>query len=262
VRPSTADGGGRVLPPSHGSLAFGVPPSADGTIHVLGLDGGFVVAPREGRTILFGRNRFDVHVCVGEDDRKVSRVHGLVIHRDGRWWMRTTGKRPIRLPGSVMLHPDAGPAPLAEGYTPAFVRGSGHREHVLEFHVAGPDGRRPEVPDPPRAWRLSPDERLALVALAQQYLVQEARPQPLTWRQVAHQLAEVRPHGRWTVKRVEHVVVPVRARLSRAGVTGLTREEVGVPVGNTVNENLIRELLESNSLVPPDLALLDVVGEG
>ncbi|MCU1684542.1 MAG: hypothetical protein JWQ81_5281 [Amycolatopsis sp.] len=267
MQQSRVDDGGRALPPSHGSLAFGVPPSAPGTIYVLGIAGGFVVAPREGRTILFGRNRPDVHVCVGEDDRKVSRVHGIVIRREGRWWMRTTGKRPIRLPGSMELHPESEPVPLAEGYTAVFVRGSGQREHLLEFYVAGSDGQRPvlrtyDETDPPQVWRLSPDERLALVALAQRYLLQESYPQPLTWRQVAHQLSELQPDGRWTVKRVEHVVVPVRARLSRAGVSGLMREEVGEPVGNTLNDNLIRELMLSNSLVPPDLALLDRPDEG
>jgi hypothetical protein len=40
-------------------------------------------------------------------------------------------------------------------------------------------------------------------------------------------------------------------------VPGLTREEVGEPVGNALNDNLIRELVLSTTLVPPDLALLD-----
>lgn len=47
-------------------------------------------------------------------------------------------------------------------------------------------------------------------------------------------------------------------RLSRAGgVEGLTREEVGEPVGNTLNHNLIMELLRSTTLVPSDLNLLE-----
>jgi hypothetical protein len=50
----------------------------------------------------------------------------------------------------------------------------------------------------------------------------------------------------------------VRTRLAKDGVAGLTREEVGEPVGNVLNDNLMRELLLSTTLVPPDLALLDV----
>ena len=49
----------------------------------------------------------------------------------------------------------------------------------------------------------------------------------------------------------------VRNRLSGNGVSGLTREEVGEPIGNTLNHNLIRELMESTTLVPPDLRILD-----
>jgi hypothetical protein len=49
----------------------------------------------------------------------------------------------------------------------------------------------------------------------------------------------------------------VRSRLSKSGVAGLTREEVGEPVGNKLNDNLLRELLLSTTLVPPDLRLLE-----
>ncbi|WP_239154920.1 hypothetical protein [Amycolatopsis sp. FDAARGOS 1241] len=106
-------------------------------------------------------------------------------------------------------------------------------------------------------WRLSPEERLVLVSLAQRYLLQQPYPQPMAWRQIAEQLAELEPGKRWTPKRAEHLVVAVRARLARAGVAGLTREEVGEPVGNSLNDNLVKELLLSTSLVPPDLAMLE-----
>jgi hypothetical protein len=85
----------------------------------------------------------------------------------------------------------------------------------------------------------------------------EAHPQPLTWRQAYEHLNDLKPDAGWTAKKVEHKVTTVRDRLSRGGVPGLTREEVGEPVGNTLNQNLIRELMESTTLVPPDLALLD-----
>ncbi|MGA8113602.1 MAG: hypothetical protein WCA46_08075 [Actinocatenispora sp.] len=73
----------------------------------------------------------------------------------------------------------------------------------------------------------------------------------------ARQHAELRPGEGWTPKRVEHLVVAVRTRLSRAGVADLTREEVGEPVGNALNDNLLRVLIQTTSLVPSGLALLD-----
>lgn len=256
--------------PAHAadSLAFGVPPAALGTIVALAVAGRFTVGPKEGRTVLFGRNRPDVHVCVGEDDRKVSRCQGNLTYRDRWWWVSNTGRLPIRLPGSRLLFGDEEPIPLAEGYTPMFVRGSGGREHLLEVYVVGGDGQQPElrhrdVTEPPRTWRLSSDERVALVVLGQRYLLHEVCPQPLPWRQAAEALAELQPRAGWTAKRVEHLVSAVRLRLSRAGVSGLTREEVGEPVGNALNDNLLRELVYSTTLVPPDLMILDaVVAEG
>lgn len=57
----------------------------------------------------------------------------------------------------------------------------------------------------------------------------------------------------WTTRTAEaapHRVAGVRNRLSREGVAGLTREEVGEPVGNALNDNLFAELLLSTTLVP------------
>ncbi|MGH3821571.1 MAG: FHA domain-containing protein [Pseudonocardiaceae bacterium] len=169
---------------------------------------------------------------------------------------------PLRLPGSRKLFPDDEPVPLGEGYTPLFVLGARGREHLLELYVTGPDGQRPPSrhSDPtqlPRIWRLQKDERLALIVLGQHYLLHEAHPHPLSWRQAADQLAELQPDARWTAKRVEHMIVSVRTRLSQGGVAGLTREEVGEPVGNALNHNLLTELVQSTTLVPPDLAILD-----
>ncbi len=106
-------------------------------------------------------------------------------------------------------------------------------------------------------WELLDRERLVLVALGQRYLRHEAYPQPLSWKNVEEELQRVRPEEGWTYKRAEHVVVAVRARLAKRGVAGLTRDEVGEPVGNVLNHNLILELLLSTTLVPPDLRLLD-----
>jgi hypothetical protein len=236
-------------------------------IYALTVGGGIAVRPREGRTITFGRNRPKVHLCIGEDDRRISRHHGLLTCRDRTWWVRTTGRLPVRFPDSRLLFADDGSVPLAEGYTPLFVRGSNGREHLLELYVTGPDRRKPASRHsgttlPPRTWRLSVTERLVLVVLAQRYLLHEPHPRPLTWQQVCRHLDDLQPGAGWTAMKVEHEVAAVRARLARDGVPGLTRAEVGEPVGDALNRNLIRELLESTTLVPPDLAMLYVRDDG
>jgi len=262
VDPRLRHMGGLVLPGGHDSLARGVPRAVAGSVHALALGGGYAVGPKEGRTVYFGRNRPDVHVCLGEDDRQVSRRQGELTCRHGRWWLRNTGRRPIRLPRSQWLFADEGAIPLAEGYTPLHVPGSREREHLLEVFVAGPDGSRPharhgEATDPPRPHPLTPEERLVLVVLGWHYLLREADPKPLTWKESALRLARLRPGAGWTAKRVEHRVAAVRERLSARGVPNLTREEVGEPVGNSLNDNLLRELVRSTTLGPQDLSLAD-----
>ena len=254
------------LPADHHSLALGVPTgAAAGTLHVLALAGGITVGPQEGRTVLFGRNRPDVHVCVGENDRRVSRCQGTLMHLADQWWVRTTGKLPLRLPRSRLLFNQDDPVPLPTGYTPLFVRGSSGREHLIEVHVQavespGASIRPGDITQPPNVWPLSPVERLVLVVLGQRYLLHEMYPNPLSWRQAAEHLHEIDPDQQWTGKKVEHLVLAVRTRLSRGGVAGLTRDEVGEPVGNTLNHNLIRELMTSTTLVPPDLRMIGYDG--
>jgi hypothetical protein len=253
---------GRRLPKDQTSLANGVPTARPGTIFVLTVAGGISVDPAPGQSILFGRNRPEVHVCVGEDDQRVSRQHGSIIYRSGQWWVTATGRLPLRLPQGQRLFPSEDPVPLAAGYTPLFVQGSSGREHLLEVYVAGDSGTRPALrhrdpTQPPRIWHLSPDEKLALIVVGQRYLLHERHPLPLAWRVAADQLSELRPDAGWTGKRVEHLVAGVRNRLSREGVAGLTREEVGEPVGNALNDNLFAELLLSTTLVPSDVDILD-----
>ncbi|MGP3968740.1 FHA domain-containing protein [Streptomyces sp. 6N223] len=262
MSPDLTSAGGHPLPPDHASLAFGVPPSPAGTLYVRAMGGGFTLRPREGREMLFGRDREDVHVCVGEGDWRVSRRQGVVTHRRRRWWLRNTGRLPVRLPGSLMLFANKDPVPLSLGYTPVFVRGSGRREHVLEMYVAGPAAQPPgprlnDPTRPPKAWRLKPVERLVLIVLGQRYLLHEASPQPLAWPRVAEQLNALQPDANWTERNAAHVVAGVRLRLSRAGVPGLIGGEAGEPVGNALNHNLLTELVRSATLVPPDLAVLD-----
>ncbi len=254
-----AGSGVELLPPDTGSLARGVPNCTPGTLFALARRGGIRVAPTARFDVVFGRDEPEVHVCVGEDDPRVSRRHGL-LHCDGsRWTIRNTGTVPIRFPGSQLLlsgHEELLPA----SYTPMFIRTEPGREHLLEIRVtaAGPSGPRGRHDDPtrqPSNWQLTARERLVLVALGQRYLRHEAHPQPQSWSQVAEELAALEPAVGWTVKKVEHTVRATRIRLART-VAGLTRDEVGEPVGNMLNHNLLVELLISTTLVPPDLRLL------
>lgn len=150
---------------------------------------------------------------------------------------------------------------LPVAYTPLFIRTAPEREHLLEVRVAGAAraGSACAHDDTTRApvtWQLSDRERLVLVALGQRYLRHEAHPQPLSWSQVEEQLRELQPQAGWTAKKAEHTVSSVRNRLAARGVPGLSREEVGEPVGNVLNHNLLFELVLSATLVPPDLRLL------
>ncbi|MFF4607564.1 FHA domain-containing protein [Streptomyces sp. NPDC001339] len=249
--------------PVHGSLARGARSPVPGTLFALALTGGVTLGPGQGREVLFGRNRPEVHVCVGEDDPQVSRLQGTLAHHDGRWWVSANGRLPIRCAGSRLLFSGEEPLPLDTGYTPLFAAGSRGREHLLEVYVTGTESARPtprhdDVTRPPRVWILTEQERLALVVLGRRYLLHEPRPQPLTWRQTASELGGLQPRAGWTDKRVEHLVNGVRVRLSRDGVPWLTREEVGEPVGNTLNDHLIRVLMASTTLVPMDLSLIDM----
>ncbi|MDR3082064.1 MAG: hypothetical protein LBV60_14265 [Streptomyces sp.] len=66
------------------------------------------------------------------------------------------------------------------------------------------------------------------------------------------------PLKRPVTPRGEHRVKAVRDHLSTKGVVGLTRREVGEPVGNALNHNLIQEPLRTTTLTPPDLRRLGI----
>jgi hypothetical protein len=117
--------------------------------------------------------------------------------------------------------------------------------------------RHADETEPPQPYQLSDDERLILVVLGQRYLLHEPAPQPLTWQQAASQLGDLQPDMNWTDKKVAHRVAAVRLRLSRAGMAKVLREEVEEPIGNALNDNLLKELLHSTTLMPEDLAVLD-----
>lgn len=250
----------RFLPASFGSLAGEIPPAPVGTLFVLGAAGGFVSSPHPGFAVMFGRNETDVHVCVGAGDPQVSRLHGRLTYHGHEWWIRNEGRVPIRLPRSTLLV--AGQeVPLAEGYIPLFIRTAPQREHLIEVRIVGRSrtgaSARPSDETVPRqSWEINDTERLVLTALAQRYLRQDAHPQPLSWRQVDAELNTLAGREEWRHNRAANVVAAVRRRLTKAGVPGLTLDDVGDPVGNALNHNLIQELLESTTLMPPDLRLL------
>lgn len=257
---------GWILPPSMGTLSHGVPPAPPGTIFALGADGGYAVPPRN-FTLYFGRAADDVHVTIGAGDPHVSRVHGtLTCHVDSRqWWLRNQGRLPIQLPyEKVLLSEQEMPVPA--GYTRLMIGAPWRRPHLLEIHVVGvrdlpgPEAGPADVTEPPDAERLTKRERLVLTALAQRYLRQDAYPQPVSWQQVADDLNRALPETAWTGKIAAHVVAAVRGRLSRGAhpVPGLLREDdIGEPLGNTLNHNLILHLLKTVTLMPSDLRLLD-----
>lgn len=250
-----------LLPAGTASLARGIPDSPTGTLFVLGDRGGIRVAPTERFQVLFGRNEPEVHVCVGIDDPGVSRRHGLLSWATHGWTLRNTGTVPIRFPGSRLLLTGQ-EEPLGSTYLPLFIRTEPGREHLLELRVAGTRRTRSraavdDATRTPPTWSLSDRERLVLAALGESYLRHEAHPRPASWATTAAQLVELQPDAGWTARSVEWVVGTVRRRLVDAGITGLTREEVGEPLGNALNHNLLIELLVTTSLVPPDLRLLE-----
>ncbi|MEU9021168.1 FHA domain-containing protein [Actinomadura sp. NPDC048394] len=260
VRTRSSLGKVDVLPKGIGSLTSGHPPAQTGTLFVMGTNGGMRVAPDAGFDVVFGRCEPDVHVCVGANDPHVSRRHGYITREHSRWVLYNVGKLAIRFPGSRLVL-GGHRAELPAAYTPLFIV-TPEQEHLLEVRIAaGAAGRgagsRHDVDTyDPGGWELSDLERLVLVCLGQRYLRQEPWPQPLTWAQVADELGALRPGERWNAKRAARIVTEVRRRLS-ARVDGLLEEDVPPPLGNTLNHNLISELLVSATIVTADLALLD-----
>ncbi|GAA5063667.1 hypothetical protein [Nocardia callitridis] len=252
-------------------LIGGVGDATAGSISVLSTAGGVNGYPEEGNTIQFGRNLREVDVGIGQDDLRLSRVHGVLTYRRNCWQLSNTGTVPIRLPADRRLFAGEEPFPLPTGYTPLFIRGSHRREHVLEVYVTSDDGRArtpryEDVTDVPPPWPLKSDEKLVLVALGQSYLYHERWPQPWTWKDTATLLTALQPGAGWSERIVADTVGRVRFRLSdekyarrcgRAPVPGLTRDQLTEPIGNMLNHNLVRELIDSTTLVPRDLDLLE-----
>ncbi|MGH3239428.1 MAG: hypothetical protein ACRDNL_03555 [Spirillospora sp.] len=256
-----------ILPEEIGSLATGLPPAEPGTLFVKGASGGMRVSPDARFNVVFGRCAPDVHVCVGGDDTRVSRQHGIITREHSRWVLYNVGKLAIRFPGAKLVL-GGHRAELPVMYTPLFIVAPG-QEHLLEVRIAAGQASSgpvdvhelatydPDNPDNerPHPWRLTDQERLVLVCLAQRYLRQEPWPQPLTWAQVADEIAALRPSENWNWRKAARVVTEVRTRLSPY-VGGLREEEIPPPIGNALNHNLIVALLVHTRLRTQDLALI------
>jgi hypothetical protein len=252
-------------PPSLARVPHGDRPPQPGTLQARSLTGGIQVAPAPGRTIRFGRgSKPDTHLRVGSDDTRVSRRHGELTYHDRSWWLRNTGRQLLRLPRGQLMHTTTEPIPLAAGYTPVFVRGTGNREHLVELYVTDYDDSGTHVREnaptvPPRRWPLSDDERLALIVLGQEYLRYDPEPRPLVYRRAVEQLQALQPEFGWTKRKIEDRVASVRKRLHGSGyvINKLVRGENDDASDSTLMHNLLRELVDSTTLAPPDLAELD-----
>lgn len=252
----------QMLPP--GSPADKSPEAPPGTIFVVGPEGGYAVPPCR-YTLLFGRDREDVHVPVGVDDPAVSRRHGVFTcpGPGSGWWLRNSGNLPIELPDGALLLAGHWRA-INPGYTPLVINSSRQRSHLLEVRIIGERGQRQryttkaKTADPETIYELSAPERLVLTSLARRYLEgYDDYPIPLTWDETAR-VANSSPYATqtWTKPKVAHAVEHVRMRLSRQGVRGVLTADVGQPVGSTLSVNLILELLRTATLSSQDLALL------
>ncbi|MFD1051230.1 FHA domain-containing protein, partial [Kibdelosporangium lantanae] len=98
--------------------------------------------PVEGARVRFGRSpQPDVEIPIGEDDREVSRQHGLLVHRQGWWWLSNLGRLALEVSGTHRLNSADDPVPLSPGYTSVLIS-SRTRRHLLELHVVEHDHRR------------------------------------------------------------------------------------------------------------------------
>ncbi|MEK8170250.1 hypothetical protein NKH77_12335 [Streptomyces sp. M19] len=88
---------------------------------------------------------------------------------------------------------------------------------------------------------------------------ERGRPRPLSYRRAAAQLDYLRPGDGWTQRKVEAVVAAVRRHLHAVGFPHplLHDKDSGPPSDNRLLHNLLTGLVESTTLVPPDLDLLE-----
>jgi len=234
-------------------------PAPAGTLFVLSAYGGYAAVPHERNELSFGREQGKVNVVVGANDQGVSRRHATIrctAQGDAIWWtLRNEGRRPIELPPAppLLQHLET---PLADGFTRLYV--GSERRHAVEVLVSKARSERSVDPVEGRTRDgripLAPNERLALVAMFQDYLHRSSSARPLTRNEARDALNQVPGQSGWTDKKVEHTVAGVRKKLSSAELPGLDIESAHPDV---IRVNLIKYLLDTGSLVPNDLRLLD-----
>jgi hypothetical protein len=261
----------QILPPWVRSLAAGIPqappgedplpPAPPGTVFALTAEGGWAVPPQRFE-LLFGRDEVNVNIPIGVNDQRISRIHGRLICHGSEWTVRNEGMLPMLFPGDSMLLKGQERL-LADTYTPVFIGDLGRRLHAMEIRMVDfarddTDCACGDETVAPATHPLSTTERLVLTALAHRYLLGLPRPQPAAWKQVAADMNRLPGDRQWNDRTVARVVAGVRERLSKPEypqpVPGLLRDEVlGEPLGNALNDNLVRALLQNATLTPADL---------
>ena len=196
-----------------------------GTLVVLEPGGGPTVSPTEGMVLWFGRNRPDVHICVGPDDAGVSRRHGTLEYSAGCWWVRTLGGRPVRVGGTQVLRrgtsrcrwPTAAPRCSWRARTPATCTSCACS--VVGAAEQPPRAGRARARCPSAASGWTPSERLVhdrRSPSGSSCVLPAATPSRPPGE--AAEAARGPPaRGGWTPKKVEHLVKRVRERLAGAG---------------------------------------------
>ena len=263
----TEDSAPHALPASTPRLAEGLPagvPARPGTIFALADTGGYAVPPRPFE-LTFGRGAGEARIAIGTHDPYVSRLHGTLTCDGHNWRLRNDGRLPICLPDGPMVL-SGHELPIAPGYTPIHINTPANRSYLLEIHVVpAAASEAPAAPEAsaaaavsrfrtcePDVCRLTEDERLVLVVLAQRYLRQERHPHPVSWKQVAEDLTRIAPTRGWTPGIAAHVVASVRDRLAAARPD----DALADPEAAALDHNLIRALLKTTTLIPADLELL------
>lgn len=191
------------------------------------VDAVHVVLPGEGpvpidpeAAFTFGRSP-ECDLVLDETDRSISRVAGRIEYADGAWFLvNASGSRPLYLIGDVGLRrtvPTGGREVLAGGETRVVVVGVRTHELLLvigdEAVAALEDQAAHGGADRTLMPAITANERVALVAIAEGYLLTHPRhdPQPRTYVQAAERLG-------LPVSTVRKRLENVRRKLIDAGV--------------------------------------------
>ena len=198
----------------------------------------------------FGRDS-SCDVCLDEDDRSISRRAGALVWNEGMWEVHNTSTtRPLYLVNAAGLRsalPVGERAPLPNGSSRIVVVGSSTHEIGCELgefsepSAAAADDR--DDPEQTLVATITPNERIALVALVEGFILDHPRydPRPRTYSEAASRLdlpvATVR-------KRIENL----RLKLIKSGVVELESADA--------RAGLAEFALATHIVTAEDLALL------